>query len=162
LSLVEKYFSALKRPERKLQETYTEEPPQDGDRTVVLRRVGKIGVVGVVYHICSGAHEDMSALDVLAEILTDAPSGRLYNALVESKLATQVGGFALSNHDPGVFEISAQVASGKPLEPVREKMLDVLEGLATHAVTGEEVERAKRRLLKQEELLLTDSNRVGT
>jgi zinc protease len=162
LALVEKYFGALKRPERKLQEPYTEEPAQDGERTVVLRRVGKVGVVGVVYHVCCGAHEDMPALDVLAQILTDEPTGRLYKALVQSKLATQVTGSAASYHDPGVLEIMAQVASGKPLEPVREKMLQVVERLAAEPVTSEEVERAKRRLLKHTELLLADSNRVGT
>jgi zinc protease len=162
LALVEKQFGVLKRPERKLQEPYTEEPPQDGERTVVLRRVGKVGVVGVVYHVCSGAHEDMPAVDVLEQILTDAPTGRLYKALVESKLATDVSGSAASCHDPGVLEITASVASTKPLEPVREKMLEVLEGLDRHPASNEEVERAKRRLLKQTELLLTDSNRVGT
>src|SRR5438046_3099634 len=46
-----KYFGALKKPERKLDTTYTEEPPQDGERNVTLRRVGKVGVVGIIYHI---------------------------------------------------------------------------------------------------------------
>src|SRR5262249_36789532 len=55
LGYIGKYFGALKRPTRKLDATYTEEPPQDGERTVVLRRVGKIGVVGAIYHICAGA-----------------------------------------------------------------------------------------------------------
>jgi zinc protease len=161
LALVDKYFGALRRPERKLQETYTEEPAQDGERTVILRRVGKVGVVGVLYHVSSGAHEDMAALDILEQILTDEPTGRLYKALVETKLATQVSGSVTSYHDPGVLQIMAQVASGKPMEPVRDKMLQMLEDLPAQPVTSEEVERAKRRLLKQAELLLTDSNQVG-
>jgi hypothetical protein len=65
LSLLGKYFGGLKRPERALRDTYTEEPPQDGERTVVLRRVGKVGVVGAVYHICAGSHEDFPAVEVL-------------------------------------------------------------------------------------------------
>jgi zinc protease len=36
--------------------TYTEEPPQDGERTVTLRRVGDVGAVGVAYHTPSAGH----------------------------------------------------------------------------------------------------------
>src|SRR5262249_3771918 len=69
LESIAKYFGVLKRPERKLDTTYTEEPPQDGERTVILRRVGKIGVVGVLYHIPAGPHEDTPAIQVLNSIL---------------------------------------------------------------------------------------------
>src|SRR5205807_3836694 len=58
LGWVAKYFGPLKRPARRLAATYTDEPPQDGERTVVLRRVGKVGAVGAVYHIAAAAHED--------------------------------------------------------------------------------------------------------
>ena len=34
-----------------LPSTYTEEPAQDGDHNVVLRRVGAVGMAGLVYHI---------------------------------------------------------------------------------------------------------------
>src|SRR4029077_9099091 len=43
LTLIGKYFGTLKKPERQLDNTYTEEPTQDGERNVTLRRVGKIG-----------------------------------------------------------------------------------------------------------------------
>ena len=36
--LIARYFGTLKRPERVLDNTYTEEPAQDGERTVILRR----------------------------------------------------------------------------------------------------------------------------
>ncbi len=40
LELVQTYFGAIPRPQRKLDSTYTEEPEQDGERLVTLRRVG--------------------------------------------------------------------------------------------------------------------------
>ena len=55
LEYVNRYFGALPRPERKLPATYTEEPPQDGQRVVTLRRVGDVGLVGLLYHVPSGA-----------------------------------------------------------------------------------------------------------
>src|SRR2546423_1114417 len=61
LEYLVKYFGNLKKPARQLDETYTEEPTQDGGRTVVLRRAGSIGVVGAVYHIPAGSHPDFAA-----------------------------------------------------------------------------------------------------
>src|SRR5208337_3662729 len=100
LALVLKYFGTIPRPERKLDTAYTEEPPQDGERTVVLRRVGDVAAVGVAYHIPAGPHEDSAALQVLANILSTQPSGRLYKALVETRKAASVGAFASAVHDP--------------------------------------------------------------
>ncbi|HEV3119189.1 MAG TPA: pitrilysin family protein, partial [Gemmataceae bacterium] len=161
LALISKHFGALKRPERSLDSTYTEEPTQDGERTVVLRRVGVVGVVGAVYHIPAGSHEDFPAVEVLEELLTREPAGRLYQALVVSKKASTVSGSAFAWHDPGVLQLTAQVVPGKPLEQTRDTLLSVLEQLATAKITEEEVERAKRKLLKDRELRLTDSGRVG-
>ena len=54
LEYITKYFGALPRPDRKLPATYTEEPPQDGERVVTLRRVGDVGLVGLLYHVPVG------------------------------------------------------------------------------------------------------------
>jgi zinc protease len=51
---------------------------------VNLRRVGDTQAWMAAYHIPAGSHPDIAALDVLQFVLGDAPSGRLYKALVES------------------------------------------------------------------------------
>ena len=99
LAFIHKYFGPIPRPQRQLDTTYTEEPEQDGERLVMLRRVGHVGAVGVVYHIPSGPHPQFPALQVLANILSTQPSGRLYKALVEAKKATSVVAFARAMHD---------------------------------------------------------------
>ena len=111
LKLVGDYFGPIKRPQRKLDETYTEEPAQDGERVVVLRRVGKTGLVGALYHIPAASHEDFAAVEVLEDILTSEPSGRLYKALVPTKKASSVLGNASGHHDPGVLLIMANTGS---------------------------------------------------
>jgi zinc protease len=161
LEYVRKYFSVVKKPARKLDATYTDEPAQDGERTVVLRRVGKVGVVGVLYHIPAGAHADFPAVEVLTQVLVSAPSGRLYKALVETKKATGVSGRAAAYHDPGVLEISAQVEPKNSLKSVRDTLIDVLENLDKNKITADEVNRARRRLLKNRELLMTRTNQIG-
>ena len=58
LPLIAKYFDSIPRPERVLDATYTEEPAQDGERQVTLRRVGDVATAGLVYHICAEQHPD--------------------------------------------------------------------------------------------------------
>ncbi|MBY0528189.1 MAG: insulinase family protein [Gemmataceae bacterium] len=161
LEFVTKYFGALKNPAAKLDATYTEEPAQDGERIVTLRRVGKVGVVGVIYHIPAAAHEDFAAVEILNSILATEPSGRLYKALVPNKRANRLSSFAFGWHDPGVMEISAEVATEKGLDDVRETMLGVLENLGKEKVTAEEVDRAKARAKRNFDLLIGRSNAVG-
>jgi zinc protease len=156
-----KYFGTLKRPGRPLEETYTEEPPQDGERSVVLRRVGKVAVVGVVYHIPAASHTDYAALDVLTTVLLSEPSGLLYKALVETKKATNVQGNDYGLHDPGMLEITARVADGVTPEQVRDIMIDELEKQAAEKMTEADVTRAKRKLLAQRERSLTQSREIA-
>ncbi len=161
LQYITKYFGALKRPDRKLSTTYTEEPAQDGERNVVLRRVGKVGVLGILYHVPAAAHDDFAAVEVLNQILVSEPAGRVYKALVPTKKATSVSGAAYGWHDPGVLEIAVEVDRQNSLEGVRDAVVDVLEKLTTEPITAEEVERAVRRLQKDRERLMADSNRIG-
>src|SRR6516164_7856822 len=88
LALAQKYLGTIPRPKRNLDQTYTEEPAQDGERTVVLRRVGTVGSVGAAYHIPAAGHPDLAPLSLLAGLVSQQPNGRLYKALVESRLAT--------------------------------------------------------------------------
>lgn len=161
LELVEKYFGAIPKAERVLEQTYTEEPAQDGERMVTLRRVGDVAAVGAVFHIPSGAHPDFPAVDVLESILTQQPSGRLYKALVEQKKASSVSGAAFAWHDPGVLRLMAEVSAGNSAESVLDTMLDTLDLVVDRGVTGEEVERARLRLLKQRELAASDTAQIA-
>jgi zinc protease len=164
LALVGKYFGPLKKPSRKLDATYTDEPAQDGERSVTLRRIGKSGVVGTAYHIPAGSHDDFAAVEILEDVLTSEPSGRLYKALVPTKKASSVQGIAFAYHDPGVLLIMADTGSDdeKSLREVRDLMSAELEKLGSEKVTKEEVERSKAKFLAQREQLMKDANRIGT
>jgi zinc protease len=147
LGYINQHFGVLKRPASKLEKTYTEEPPQDGERVAVLRRVGKVPLVGVLYHTPATTHPDNATMDVLAVLLTSQPRGVLYKALVETKKATGVGGGNTSWHDPGVLEIVAAVAPATKPEEVRDTLLALVENFAKSKITDEDVALAKRKLL---------------
>jgi zinc protease len=161
LGLVDKYFRAIPRPARALQPTYTSEPTQDGERTVTLRRVGDVQIAGVLYHVPPGSHPDYASIEILSHVLGSTPSGRLHKALVETKKAATVEAFGLQFRDPGPLWFDATVRQDSPLEPAREALLQTIEGIGAAPVTPEEVDRARTELLRDIELDLNSSERIG-
>ena len=110
---MDKYFSPIPRRARKLQKIYTVEPTQDGERSVTLRRTGDTQLVQALYHVPSGSHPDFAALDIIALILGDTPSGRLHKALVETKKASSIFGFDFQWHDPTLAIFGAEVRQSR-------------------------------------------------
>jgi len=161
LASIEQHFGPIKAPQRSLDLTYTEEPAQDGERVVMLRRVGQVALVGVSYHIAAGPHPDFEPLDVLESILTAPPSGRLYKALIESKKASDLSGVAFAWHDPGVLRLVAEVSKGQEPQAILDELIEVSEGIAEKGVSAEEVDRAKARLLKDRELAAAESSGIA-
>jgi zinc protease len=161
LAFIHKHFGSIPRPQRQLDTTYTEEPEQDGERLVTLRRVGQVGAVGAVYHIPAGPHPEFPALQVLAHILSTQPSGRLYKVLVEAKKATSIVAFAHAMHDPGVLTLQAEVPRDGALEDVRDTLIATVEAIGTTGVTAEEVERARQQILKARDLAAAETSRLA-
>ncbi len=156
LGLVQEYLGTLPKPTRKLDDTYTEEPAQDGERSVILRRVGGVGAVAAAYHIPAAGHPDWAPLNLLAGIISQQPNGRLYKALVESGKATSANAFSDNNHDPGLFTASAQCEPAQ-IDEVRGIMLKTIEELAAKPFTQEEVDKAKVRSRRAAETRQSDS-----
>jgi zinc protease len=161
LALIAKKFGAIPKATRVPPKTYTVDPTQDGERSVTLRRVGDTQQVLAAYHIPAGSHADAPAVDVLAYILGDTPSGRLHKALVETKKAASVFAFGYGLREPGIMMCGAEVLKEASLDSARDALLSVVEGAPTVPATAEEVERAKTAILKDIELSLNDPNRVG-
>ena len=159
LAWVAETFAAIPRPQRTLEKSYTVEPTQDGERFVTLRRVGDNQNIMVVYHTPAASHPDTAAVRVLATVLGDTPSGRLFKALVDSKKAVSAGMSAAQLHDPGFLMASVTLREDQSLDDARQILVKTIEGFAPP--TKEEVERAKTRILKQIELNLTNSETVG-
>ncbi len=166
LDLVQQDFGSIPRPTRKLSASYTVEPVQDGERVVTLRRNGDLAVVGVAYHGLAGSDPDFVSSEALVNVLTDEPSGRLYQALVKTGMATRVSGDVLGLADPGMIELFAEVKADKGekgIDAVRAKMIEVVEGLATSKdkITDAEVNRYKTQALKNWKLEFANSQRVA-
>lgn len=161
LELIAKHFGTIPRPERELIQSYTVEPAQDGERLVRLSRVGDLPTVIIGYHAPDGAHEDFVPLQIATRALSDTPSGRLYRALVEPGLATQVGSDELQLRDPGMALFFAMLSPDGNVNEARDIINAVVQELETNPITEEEVERMRNQALSSIEQLMNNSQRVA-
>jgi zinc protease len=148
LSLTASAFGAIPRPSRVIEPSYTLEPPQDGEREVTVRRVADTQAAAVGYHIPAGPHPDMAAIQILARILSDPPSGRLCKLLNANAEGTLVISDVLFQHDPGMALFITLTGKQTPVNQARAKMIDAIEGLTAAPPAQEEVDRARTAELK--------------
>jgi zinc protease len=161
LVLVNKYFGVIPRPTRALERDYTVEPIQDGERQVELRRVGDVQSLACTYHIAPGSHADYPSFDVINEVLTNQPNGRLYQSLVKMGKATAVWGWSAGLRDPGFLYINADVLKERSLDSAKEIFYATIAELKSKPVTQEEVDKAKNKLVKDFEEAYRSSSRIG-
>ncbi|QYK05222.1 M16 family metallopeptidase [Shewanella zhangzhouensis] len=161
LKKIEATFGTIPKPNRTIEPLYTVEPAQDGERQVTVRRVGDVQLLGTIYHVPPGAHEDYAAIDVLNEVLSATPNGRLHKSLVEAKLASSVFGMNFQWQDPGVAIFMAEMDKTADMDATQKALLDTLESIRNNPITDKEVETAKRTLLKNLTLAFNSSERVA-
>ena len=161
LALVAKYFGAIPKPTHVIRKTYTEEPAQDGERTVTLRRAGdsKAMIVGV--HVPALANPDGAFGDVVADVFTNAPSGRLYKALVATKKCGSVGDDTTDSLEPGMLLLIAQAPKTADMDDIHKTFLGVVDGVQNSPPTEEEVNRSKTKFASEFDQLSRNSDRLG-
>jgi predicted Zn-dependent peptidase len=141
--LVDTYFSRL--PSKDVPRLKTEEPPQRGERRVILEEEGKPYII-IGYHIPEVLHPDFFALEVIDEILTGGRGSRLYKKLVlEEKKCSGIDGYNEIRKYPGLFIIYASPFNYNYKE-IENSIEEEIETLKTSYVTDYELIKAKTRL----------------
>ncbi|KIA89715.1 M16 family metallopeptidase [Kaistella jeonii] len=159
LKYIAENFSNLPKPTRELGGTYTVEPPQDGEKTVVLNRAGESKLVAAAYHTSAYADKDFAALAALSEILTGNPSGYLYKSLVETQKVSAIWAYSPESRDPGMMYFNFDVPKDKNLDVTEKLVKTELDKIATTNYTEEDLARAKSKLVKQ--IADTKNNTIG-
>ncbi|MEH2161944.1 MAG: pitrilysin family protein [Nostoc sp.] len=113
---------------------------------IVLKQPGSAALLQAVYPLPDIKHPDVPAIDVMDAILTGGRSSRLYQALVESGLASSVSGGAAELIEPGWYDISATAAPGQELGKIAQVLQESLGKLQQQPVTIEELNRSKTQL----------------
>jgi zinc protease len=137
------------------------EPPQVGERRVVVEREGTTAYLKLAYPAPAARDRDFFAMLVLDAILTGAKGlslwagfrsnppqrrARLYTELVDAGLASAVSGVMLPTIDPFLYTISFTANDGVPLEAIEQAATEGIERVRDDGVTQVEVARAKRQL----------------
>lgn len=160
LALIDKKFGKIVKPSTPIRDSHTVEPAQDGEKFVNVQRVGDLQIVSAAYHIPAGSHKDYAAISILENVLTDAPSGRLYKKFVDGKKASSLYSFSPFTKEPGFLYINIDVPSDKDSDVVFNELRSTLDKL--EPITQEELDRAKSNILGQIDQISRNSGFLGT
>ena len=142
LRLIRRYFEGIpKGPTPPAVRTVEE--PQTGERRFTLRRRGETNMLMLGWHIPQAGHADIGPLLVLDSILSTGVTGRLYQALVETELATSAYSDVGLMRDPGLFRMGATLKPAGDHAKVEAALIAELEKLRTAHVSADELAKAK-------------------
>ena len=147
LAMVKKHFGRIMKSRNEIPGVYTEEPEQEGQRRVVLKRAGQQGVVGVAHKTPSATHEDAPAFIVLSSILSSGKNSRFYKKITDEGLTTSVFIWDSLFRDPGLFAVYANLTPGTDHKTVEDIIMSEYEEIKQNGVTKEEVDKAKAQLV---------------
>ncbi len=121
----------------------TVEPEQKGERRVYVQKKSATSAnLMFAYHVPQTSHEDHYALEMLANILGNGESSRLYRALVDKKqLATNVFTYLPEAFDPNLFYIYATAASGVDAKNLEKALIEEVNDIINKGVDEKELTR---------------------
>lgn len=137
------------------------EPPQEGERRVVLRRPGPASYFHAAYHAANATDPDFFPIFVLVGVLTGVGSmsfsghgspgrsSRLYRALVETGLAVDVDCSFRATIDPSTLDVTATARPGVPIEKVERAIFAELDKIANKGVTQAEFDKVIKQARAQ-------------
>ena len=151
--LAKQHFGKIKPkavPERKPQK----EPPQIGERRVVVKAPAKLPSLQIGFHtpVLNDPNQDWEpyALEILASVLSGNDSARLNQKLVrESQVAVDVGaGYdMIARGRQGLFELAGSPSEGKTVAELETAILQQIEKIKESGVTAEELKRVKAQVI---------------
>jgi zinc protease len=143
LDLAEEYLEDLPAQEPPA-EVRTAEPPQQGERRVVIEVDAQTPMLHIAFHASRAADPETLAMNLLLGILVDGDSSRLHRVLVEEeRLAIAIGGFQLEGLDPGLVYFYATLPPGGDLARLEARIIAELERVAAEGVSEDELAKAR-------------------
>jgi zinc protease len=142
LGVVERHFGSKPANGGPFPNEVPQEPDQQGERRFVVRRAGELGALCLSWRIPDGRHDDLPALNVATQILTEGVTSRLHQKLVETNRCLGVNAFALELRDPGLLQVVAMLGPDTEHEEVETTIRDEVADLIRNPPGDDEVARA--------------------
>lgn len=149
LRAIKQHYGPIPKAPQPFPALYTEEPAQAGQRRVLMKRSGEVGLVVVAHKSPAGTHADWPAVEVLSRILADGDTSRCFRALTDHNLTIDVDGWAAFTHDPSLHLLSAELAEDVKHEVVEREMVAQIEAIKSKGVTAQEVQTAVAKFIAE-------------
>jgi zinc protease len=147
MALVQRHFGDI--PTRNTP-AFNPEPwkPQTAERVEsMLDPLAELPAFHVAYHIPENRAPDHYPLELLAIVLGDGESSRMYQKLVKGKeLVQEISIETDGRRGPDLFSIWAIVSPGQTGSAVREQIYREIAEIAAKGVTERELQKAKNRV----------------
>jgi len=121
---------------------------QTGERRIIVKREAELPFLLIGYHVPNLTDQDSYVLDVIAALLSQGKSSRLYQNLIQGKklvLEADAENSLLSK-DSNLFYLSAELAPGKEIPEVEHALYDEIEILQKEPVATRELEKVKSQI----------------
>ena len=148
LTLVQQYFGRIPRG-KAVPRDIPKEPKPTAERRFTVTQPWPLPAVVVGYPITYDGDPDAYPLHILAKVLSDGQSSRIYRSMVYDKqLALAAFGEAKLIEHPNLMYAVAIVAPGKTNEEVLKELTAQIDAMKTTPITAEELNRAKRQFAR--------------
>jgi zinc protease len=158
--LVEKHYGPLERWKNGRRAITTTEPPQRGERRVIVRREGNTPLLQIAYHSPAFGTDDYWLM-LLFDALLSGPSGlnifsgfataashssRLYKEIIEANLAAAAGAALLPVEQPYLYTMWSILNSANDFDTLENAFYQAIEDLIHRPVPKNEFNKAKTQL----------------
>ncbi len=157
--LFEQALSKMKAGELALKDA-SPPPPMTKSETVESRKEKAQSVIMVGYRGVDVYSKDRHALELLDEASSDLGSRFFVRIREEMGLAYYVGASQVQGLVPGLFAFYLGTSPEKT-EPVKVALLDEIKKLASEGLTNEELTRAKKKLIGQQQIANQSNDTFG-
>ncbi|MGB0680401.1 MAG: M16 family metallopeptidase, partial [Polyangiales bacterium] len=147
MALVKRYFGAIAPGKVPLFDV-ADPAPQRREKVASMRDpIAELPAFHMAYHIPRSRHRDHYALELLAMILGDGESSRLYQDLVKKReICQEISVGTDDRRGPDLFSVWAILASGKSVKDARQRVDASIRNVQEQGVSARELEKAKNRV----------------
>jgi zinc protease len=148
LAMVQQYFGRIPRGKPVPRDIPTE-PKPTAERRFTVTQPWPLPAVVVGYPITHDGDPDAYPLHILAKVLSDGQSSRIYRSMVYDKqLALAAFGDAKLIEHPNLFYAVAIIPQGRSTEEALKELTAQVDAMKTTPITAEELNRAKRQFAR--------------
>lgn len=139
---IEDYFSSIPAGKTIVQTKYVEEPITQQINATYNDPNVQLPMRINAYRIPSYKDKDSYVLDFISNILSSGKSSRLYKRIVDNeKAALEIGSFAYTEEDYGVYFIYGLPMQGKTMDNIQKSIDEEITRISTELISEEEYQK---------------------